>query len=839
MLQDPVLREYRDFLANAYNKLPHPGMLPDQSPVMQLPVYVSLTLHRDGKRRKEADQEMREGSQPGDEPKVIPIELQELLKKTKPDDPKTSHIVLVKGVPGSGKTTLSWHASQKWAAGQLFQDCSLFILIPLRNRRIQEARSLADLIPHPDKKHRKDIAQAISDQGGEEVCFWFEGWDEVPEVLHKSFVCSFIRQDSAECSLPRCSIVVTSRPNDAFTAHHPSHATVKINEFEKDQIQEYIAQNLQQNPDNAKSLAGKIEEDPHLQTFCSLPINLAIMVHLFYSFSMSLPKTMTELFHCLILNLMQRNLKTRWDLPARALRTFKSFEKLPQGAMSCFKKLCKMAYEGTLITKVSFNEEEFEETNLPLNQSTLGLVKIHQRIGWLGLEQDLTFLHYTLQEFLAALHISMIENEGEQAKCLQRFIKMRSQQTTIIFYAGITNLKSSKAKKVIMKVAEEPLIYTSSHLLWGDDGNIHRLIYHSTYDYKYDDNRWTYDDKCDDNPRLHLFLILVNCIYETQSHQLCQKVFKIQLSQPHVNMPHQFQLDYYFRRKVMTPRGMRALGYFTANCCKQYTCRVQFEDCILFGRSLENFVNEILAVHTNQPSMIEPRLGLSILDNNFMGTTPEGVLILLKLIRQIAMVSQLSFRIGYDFSHSSEPLYVKYLLEALAHNTSCEMFHLDFGRYIFFGHERYKQKRIDYYIVLLLSFCHGLKQLGLHRFIHVLAGPCPLFASALAHNTNLLCLDLSGNPWLSAAHLSTIATALKSNYTLRVLKMEGCFSRDLLATFIEMITDSSIEVLITKHKATEESETAILRLKFTRAHYLRHRPLCFDVHTIPIEHRIW
>ena len=796
---------------NAYNKLPHPGMLPDQSPVMQLPVYVSLTLHRDGKRRKEADQEMGEGSQPRDEPKVIPIELQEILEKTKPDDPKTSHIVLVEGVPGSGKTILSWHASQKWAAGQLFQDRSLFILIPLRNRRIQEACSLADLIPHPDKKHREDIARAISDQDGEGVCFWFEGWDEVPEFLHKSFVCSFIMQGSAECSLPRCSIVVTSRPNDAFTAHHPSRATVKINEFEKDQIQEYIAQNLQQNPDNAKSLAGKIEEDPHLQTFCSLPINLAIMVHLFYSFSMSLPKTMTELFRCLILNLMQRNLKTRWDLPARALRTF---ERLPQDAFTCFKNLCKMAYDGTVSTKTTFTEDELQQSDLPLYQSTLGLVKINPRIEWFGLEQEITFLHFMLQEFLAALHISMIENEGEQVKYLQRLIKMGSQQTTIIFYAGITNLKSSKAQKVLMKVAGEPLIYTQP------------------YDDEYQQFVHPYADKYDSNQRLHLFLILVNCIYETQSHQLCQKVFKIQLSQPHVNMSRQFQLYYYFRRTCMTPGDMRALGYFTANCCKQYTCCVQFEDCIWLGRTLKNFVNEILAVHTNQQSMIEPKLGLCIISNLFMDISPEGVLFLSKLIWQTAMVSQFTFGIGYDFAHSSEPLYVKYLLEALAHNTSCTKLDLHFATYFqFIHHYGWRYTGImDYYIILLLSFCHGLKHLGLHYFIHKPAGPrLALLASALAHNTNITTLDLRTNPCLNAAHLSTIATALKSNYTLRGLDMENCFSGDLLATFIEMITDSSLEVLVTEHKATKQSEYAVLRLENTRSRFLPHRPLYLDV----------
>ena len=39
--------------------------------------------------------------------------------------------VLVEGVAGSGKTTLSWHACQEWAKGTMFQEFDYLIHLSL------------------------------------------------------------------------------------------------------------------------------------------------------------------------------------------------------------------------------------------------------------------------------------------------------------------------------------------------------------------------------------------------------------------------------------------------------------------------------------------------------------------------------------------------------------------------------------------------------------------------------------------------------------------------------------------------------------------------------------
>ena len=186
---------------------------------------------------------------------------------------------VIKGFPGSGKTTLTWHATQQWAKGELFQQFSLLLSIPLRSTRVQQATCLADLIPHPDREQRKAIAQAISACNGEGVCFWFDGWDEMPqEVQRESFITSFIRRDCPGSSLPECVTVVTARPEASYLE---MSRVMWINGLSTDQVNEIIEKRLEGTDRNPSELIASLEKNTSLQSACFVPINIAIMISLF------------------------------------------------------------------------------------------------------------------------------------------------------------------------------------------------------------------------------------------------------------------------------------------------------------------------------------------------------------------------------------------------------------------------------------------------------------------------------------------------------------------------------------------------------------------------------
>ena len=72
----------------------------------------------------------------------VPIQLEDIIFSK---DQLKVH-VLVKGAPGSGKSTLSFHIRYQWANGQLLQDYKRVILIKLRDLFVQNAKSAAHLL---------------------------------------------------------------------------------------------------------------------------------------------------------------------------------------------------------------------------------------------------------------------------------------------------------------------------------------------------------------------------------------------------------------------------------------------------------------------------------------------------------------------------------------------------------------------------------------------------------------------------------------------------------------------------------------------------------------------
>ena len=61
-------------------------------------------------------------------------------------------LVLIKGAPGVGKTTLSWELCRRWSRGELWTDYFLVVLLRLRDENIQTAATtLSDLFQYNRK----------------------------------------------------------------------------------------------------------------------------------------------------------------------------------------------------------------------------------------------------------------------------------------------------------------------------------------------------------------------------------------------------------------------------------------------------------------------------------------------------------------------------------------------------------------------------------------------------------------------------------------------------------------------------------------------------------------
>ena len=106
------------------------------------------------------------------------------------------NVILIQGGPGMGKSTLAINVCKCWAEGELLQAYHAIILLPLREKEIQDAKEVKDLLLILDDQIRKDVLKEITSKHGQRICFIFEGFDELPTDLQNSSVFMKINRPS-------------------------------------------------------------------------------------------------------------------------------------------------------------------------------------------------------------------------------------------------------------------------------------------------------------------------------------------------------------------------------------------------------------------------------------------------------------------------------------------------------------------------------------------------------------------------------------------------------------------------------------------------------------------
>ena len=400
--------------------------------------YINLSLlDKEGLRRQEAHQ-YTEAMFFGKISSIDPNKKMEMEDIAKTDDGSIlkgrRRCILVEGAPGVGKSTFAWEFCQQWGNGKILQQYRVILLLRLREKRVKEIKKDSDMF----RRCEPIAVEEMCRNGGEGVFLLLDGWDELPEELCEkdSFFLDLIQGQV----LPDATVLVTSRPHASKIIVTECKGCVfqhiQVAGFTEENVQAFIRSSIGDDSKLLEGLQTYVSSYPHIESMMYNPLNAAIVVEVYrnsYKEESTIPKTMTELYSSLIRTLLLRYLKEhpvhgrrKWS------RRFRQFSDLPLDVYQQFCEVCRLAYEG--IT----NDQQVIFTDLPDDFNSLDLMQcVPELYVDKGVEPSYNFLHLTIQEFLAAYHVSL-QSAEQQVKIVHPMSSFSGKNGMVLkFMAGL------------------------------------------------------------------------------------------------------------------------------------------------------------------------------------------------------------------------------------------------------------------------------------------------------------------------------------------------------------------------------------------------------------------
>ena len=347
---------------------------------------------------------------------TVTKELTEILAPL--EQSKEPQFILIEGAPGIGKSILLKELAYRWGNKQLLKTFKLVLLVPLRDPTVQQAsliKHLLQLFCNREDTRATHISTACTDylvqNGGKDLVFLFDGFDEFPETLQKNSLIADILKRKV---LPYCALVVSSRPH--ATAHLRERATVRVDilgftEIERNQ---FIQQALKEQPQRIKELTQYLDDHFTISSLCVVPFNMVVLLFL-YKQGISLPNNSTQLYnHFICLTICCYLAKYGHHLD----NTITDLTNLPDPCNKIIQQLSKFSLEALNNNKLVFTFDEIKVAcpdiaDIPGAINGFGLLQAVQHFGLTGKTMTFNFLHFSIQEFLAAHHVANLSPSDE------------------------------------------------------------------------------------------------------------------------------------------------------------------------------------------------------------------------------------------------------------------------------------------------------------------------------------------------------------------------------------------------------------------------------------------
>ena len=357
-------------------------------------------------------------------------------------------IILIEGAPGIGKTVLTKEIAFLWAKNNLLTTKDLLFLLFLRECNVSNITSVEGFVQYVVKSSEmvSCLTKNLLKTEGKNLAIIFDGYDEMSdEDRTTSFIADIIHRRV----FPQCCLVITSRPTASSHLHGLVDCRVEIVGFTEEDRLDYIQTALEGKDDQIIFLQQYLYFNPTINALCYIPLNMTILLCLAEDCIDSLPKTQTEMYRKFIEMTIRRFLKkTDQKNSANIL----SISELPSPHNEVFKELTLLACAGLQTDKIVFTLADLRAlypnlTKAPVNWNGLGLLKAAQYFNRRAGSEDVTFhfLHFSIQEYMAAYYISTLP-DSKQIKLIKQTFWEHRYYNAWIMYVGITGASSFALK---------------------------------------------------------------------------------------------------------------------------------------------------------------------------------------------------------------------------------------------------------------------------------------------------------------------------------------------------------------------------------------------------------
>ncbi|XP_078786616.1 NACHT, LRR and PYD domains-containing protein 12-like [Oryzias latipes] len=396
------------------------GMAKAGSPTLLNEIYTELFITEGGRGELNEEREVRQieaASRKADRAETS-IRQEELfqLPAGRPEPIRT---LMTKGVAGIGKTVLTQKFTLDWAEGKAHQNLHFTFPFTFRELNVlkEEKFSLVELVHHffPETKQA-----GICSFEDFQVLFIFDGLDEsrLPLDFHKARILKDPRKSTSVADLltnlirgnllPSALLWITTRP--AAANQIPAECVDMVTEvrgFNDPQKEEYFRKRFS-DEEQASRIISHIQRSRSLHIMCHIPVFCWITATVLEDLLKSrgrgeLPKSLTEMYiHFLVVQAKVQKVKydggaetdPHWSPESRKM----------------MESLGKLAFEQLQKGNLIFYESDLTECGIDIRAASVYsgvFTQVFREERGLYQDKVFCFIHLSVQEFLAALHVHL------------------------------------------------------------------------------------------------------------------------------------------------------------------------------------------------------------------------------------------------------------------------------------------------------------------------------------------------------------------------------------------------------------------------------------------------